>query len=127
MLLDGAMARLGAGLVRWGGKALAAAVSHEPAHLASRGRREKARRRKSRVKIPRTRHLFLEVGNRNRSFLPLCLPSFPIRQTFSNFEIELAEILAESVLVPSSPWWLPKRSGGDDAAHHEAAPGTEAQ
>ena len=40
MLLDGAMARLGAGLVRWGGKALAAAVSHEPAHLASRGRRE---------------------------------------------------------------------------------------
>jgi len=44
MLLDGAMARLGAGLVRWGGKALAAAVSHEPAHLASRGRREKARR-----------------------------------------------------------------------------------
>jgi hypothetical protein len=30
MLLDGAMARLGAGLVRWGGKALAAAVSHEP-------------------------------------------------------------------------------------------------
>ena len=41
MLLDGAMARLGAGLVRWGGKALAAAVSHEPAHLASRGRREK--------------------------------------------------------------------------------------
>jgi len=38
MLLDGAMARLGAGLVRWGGKALAAAVSHEPAHLASRGR-----------------------------------------------------------------------------------------
>ena len=41
MLLDGAMARLGAGLVRWGGKALAAAVSHEPAHLASRGHREK--------------------------------------------------------------------------------------
>ena len=38
MLLDDAMARLGAGLVRWGGKALAAAVSHEPAHLASRGR-----------------------------------------------------------------------------------------
>lgn len=116
MLLDGAMARLGAGLVRWGGKALAAAVSHEPAHLASRGRREKARRRRSRVKIPRTRHLFLEVGNRNRSFLPLCLPSFPIRQTFSNFEIELAETsfiwFRRAPRILSSPWvaaWTPRR------------------
>lgn len=126
MLLDGAMARLGAGLVRWGGKALAAAVSHEPAHLASRGRREKARRRRSRVKIPRTRHLFLEVGNRNRSFLPLCLPSFPIRQTFSNFEIEHTETSFSPRSYPP-PWWLPGRRGGDDAAHHEAAPGTEAQ
>ena len=73
MLLDGAMARLGAGLVRWGGKALAAAVSHEPAHLASRGRtvrREGSRRRRSLVKILRTRHLFLDVCNRNRSVLP---------------------------------------------------------
>lgn len=55
MLLDGAMARLGAGLVRWGGKALAAAVSHEPAHLASRGRRldvVKRSRRLRRISTP---------------------------------------------------------------------------
>ena len=81
MLLDGAMAWLGAGLVRWGGSQRHARpgspMSSPRARRTSHpnGLEKRSRRKEVSFKNPRPRHLFLDKGNRSR--VRTYLPSFP--------------------------------------------------
>lgn len=115
MSLDGAMARLGAGLVRWGGNARAPRVYAQKWRVVLL----------ENAKMLDVNSLFnracVTAGNRRR--VRTLLPTFPWPQTFSNLRC----VTTSCSIRRRSKWWSSGRRRGDDAAHHEAAPGTEAK
>lgn len=121
MLLDGAMAWLGAGLVRWGGSQRHAhpgspmsSPRARAAHLASDWTWKKVASQRSFVKTRVHVTFFSTRATEAGSELICRLFRFP------NLLLHFRSAFLLSLEGPG-------RRGGDDAAHHEAAPGTEAE